>query len=402
MSTRSRILYVIDGGNGQKIFLKDTEVGKKRVLGNAEMHLSGGRTEYEYLEFVLEKLDGEGRKCLDNWLTCWNWKLQPHENPNLDAIREADRAVWRIFYEEKALHTLRKVQHAKPGPAPIRPDEEVENPILEPPNLEEFYAAMQSESKHASTNYLADLHAFRGNPKESLTKLATRFDEVADPLIMHKQMTSRHLALHFVNHIPAYIKRVTISQMKRMDKQRRIDKLPLVNKEELLRMAKENETDLLESKAEQRAATLTPPARDTTEYKHLAPPKDLNHKKLEERLTPQMEDRLGPRAERPPDTRKCNTCGKVGHIARFCRELLPAPAVDVPTSSHRPMTRSNVTEHNTGGGMCTVYKKTRHVADQCWIAHPEKQPKTPCERGTVPWLPWRPSRRDNGQLHTEH
>ena len=60
---------------------------------------------------MLEKLDGDGRRCLDDWLTKWKWKLLPHENPNLDAAiaREADRAVWRIYYEEKALHTLRKV-----------------------------------------------------------------------------------------------------------------------------------------------------------------------------------------------------------------------------------------------------------------------------------------------------
>ena len=111
-------MYVIDGGNNQKIFLKDTEVGWKRVLGNAHLHESGGQTEYEYLESVLEKVDGEGWECLDNWLAGWNWKLAAHENPNLDAAikREADRAVWRIYYEEKALHTLRKVQHVKVVP----------------------------------------------------------------------------------------------------------------------------------------------------------------------------------------------------------------------------------------------------------------------------------------------
>ena len=248
------------------------------------MHLSGGRTQYEYLEMVLERVDGEGRKCLDTWLNGWNWKLQPHENPNLEAaiMREADRAVWRTYYEEKALHTLRKVQHPKIGPGPPRPDELDVNPILEPPDLEEFYAAVKLEFQHASTNFLADLHAFRGNPKESLTKLATRFNGVADPLIETSQMSSRHLALHFANHIPAYIRRTTVSEMKRMDKQRRKDNLPLVNKEELLRMAKDNETELLESEAELRAATLTPPARDTTEYKHLAPLKDAEPKKLED------------------------------------------------------------------------------------------------------------------------
>ena len=90
-------MYVIDGGNNQKIFLKDTEVFWKRVLGNAHLHESGGQTQYEYFEFVLEKVDGDGRKCLDDWLTEWNWQLQPYENPNLDAAikREADRAVWR-------------------------------------------------------------------------------------------------------------------------------------------------------------------------------------------------------------------------------------------------------------------------------------------------------------------
>ena len=64
MMSRSSQIYEIDGGNKQKVFLKDTEVCWKKVLGNAELHLSGGRTQYEFLEFVLGSLDGEGRKCL--------------------------------------------------------------------------------------------------------------------------------------------------------------------------------------------------------------------------------------------------------------------------------------------------------------------------------------------------
>ena len=59
----------------------------------------------------------------------------------------------------------------------------MEVPVLEPLDLEDFYAAIKSEFAHASTNYLADLQAFRGDPKESLTKLSARFDEVTDPLI---------------------------------------------------------------------------------------------------------------------------------------------------------------------------------------------------------------------------
>ena len=97
-----------------------------------------GQAQYEYLELVLEKLTGQGRKCLENLLIKWNWKLDVYENSNLEAAieREAERKVWRTFYHDKAVHDLRKVQFAKVGPAPVRPDEEVENPILEPPDLE--------------------------------------------------------------------------------------------------------------------------------------------------------------------------------------------------------------------------------------------------------------------------
>ena len=49
----------------------------------------------------------------------------------------------------------------------------------------------------AATNFLSELENFRGSPKESLTKLATRFEEIAETLITNKQISARHLALHF-------------------------------------------------------------------------------------------------------------------------------------------------------------------------------------------------------------
>ena len=60
---------------------------------------------------MLEKLTGQGRKCMENHLIRWNWKLTDVENPNLVAAiaREKDRAVWRVFYHDKAVHDLRKV-----------------------------------------------------------------------------------------------------------------------------------------------------------------------------------------------------------------------------------------------------------------------------------------------------
>ena len=95
------------------------------MLGDTNLHLSGGRTQYEYMEFVLEKMGGQGRKCLDTQLLMWNWKLDEDQNPNLTRAiaREKDRALWRIYYGEKAVFTMRKVQFCTPGPAPIRPDD---------------------------------------------------------------------------------------------------------------------------------------------------------------------------------------------------------------------------------------------------------------------------------------
>ena len=57
-----------------------------------------------------------------------------------------------------------------------------------------------------------------------------------------------------------------VNEMKKADKKCGKAKLPLVSKEELMKMARENEADLLEFEAEQRAAALTPPPRDTSEY----------------------------------------------------------------------------------------------------------------------------------------
>ena len=66
MSMSAMVIYTSEGGgNQQKIFLQDTEVGWKKMLGDTNLHLSEGRTQYEYMEFVLEKMGGQGRKCLD-------------------------------------------------------------------------------------------------------------------------------------------------------------------------------------------------------------------------------------------------------------------------------------------------------------------------------------------------
>ena len=55
--------YAGSAGNDQKIFLKDTEIGWKKILHDASLHVAGGRSQNENQELVLEKLTGPARKC---------------------------------------------------------------------------------------------------------------------------------------------------------------------------------------------------------------------------------------------------------------------------------------------------------------------------------------------------
>ena len=133
-------------------------------------------------------------------------------------------------------------------------------------------------------------------------------------------------------------------------------------------MAKDNEAELLESEAEQRAAALTPAARDWHEYAHQLPLKEADHKRMEDRLTPRMEDRLGPKTRedreerrgeraRGAETRSCNACHKVGHIAANC--LIPLPKVRLPglpagEAAKPPAPRTDYSRHKTDGAVCSA------------------------------------------------
>ena len=142
----------------------------------------------------------------------------------------------------------------------------------------------------ASSNFRRELDSFRAVPKESLSRLGTRFDEVADPLIENEQMTARHLALHFVTHLPSHIRKAIVSCMRREDRKRFVDKRPYVTKNKLLAMAQEEEAWVLESEAEARAAGSPVHPRDTTEYKY--PPLSSILKSHHVPTTPGHSDRL--------------------------------------------------------------------------------------------------------------
>ena len=91
--------------------------------------------------------------------------------------------------------------------------------------------------------------------------MADRFDEVAMPLLMARLMTTRGLTLNICKHIPAHISGFTMSAMHKEDKNRTRRGETLVNKDELIAMALEEEGLLLDFEAEMRAASQVPNPR---------------------------------------------------------------------------------------------------------------------------------------------
>ena len=90
--------------------------------------------------------------------------------------------------------------------------------------------------------------------RSRVMKLATTFDEVAIPLELAGLMTSKNLALTLWKHIPTYLKKGVFAEMTRLDKKRERDAEPLVDKDDLITIAREEERRLLHFEAKMRGA----------------------------------------------------------------------------------------------------------------------------------------------------
>lgn len=348
------------------------EVGWKKILNTPALHLGEGQTQYEYLETLDERLVGAAKKCHRTFLERLDWTKADNPDLQFAIAREESRAPRRQFYKAKAVHDLRCVQFRQPGSAPVRPDL-METPIFEPPDQEEFFDTLKSTFRMAATNFLSDLEKFRAQSKESLTKLATRFEETSGPLLSNKQISARHLALYICTHLPSHIRKRATAMMDKIDTRRyeAVPPLPGVNKDELLKIAQRCEAWLLKSESDHRAAGVNTRPRDTEEHKHTPLPV-REHKSLEDRLHRNVHDRLEP-PMLPLKDRTCHSCGKMGHLARNCRMgpiTLPSPPPGKPTG----MRRDDLAAHKTDGAVCTACKKVGHMEPQCWSTHPELLP----------------------------
>ena len=209
--------YTGDGGNEHRIFIKDARIGWRLVLSDPSKHLSNGITQYEYLESLGPRLGGETRRLLDNYVDRWDYRNEDNLNCRAATQREVLRAQWRVYYKAKAVFDLRQVQAVATRAAPVSPEDP---PVEEPSELNEFLDIIQETFQAASAVYLEDLRSFAPLPRQSLIKMADRFDEVALPLLSAGLMTPRGLALNLRRHIPLHIRRSNLSAMMRDDEQR--------------------------------------------------------------------------------------------------------------------------------------------------------------------------------------
>ena len=54
------------------IFIKDAQVGRKAILNDPQRHLGGGVAQYDYMESLYNRLSGQARRLLDNFLDKWS------------------------------------------------------------------------------------------------------------------------------------------------------------------------------------------------------------------------------------------------------------------------------------------------------------------------------------------
>ena len=146
----------------------------------------------------------------------------------------------------------------------------------------------------------------------------------------------------------------------------------MTDKDELLRLAQDVESFLLEFETEMRAAGLTPDERHTDQPP--PPPHKLPHRPMEDRLgggSRDVRDRLGSRVPPTQDNRECNQCKQIGHIARLCPNLPRTSLQPTPLPRMENARVDGLAAHKTDGAVCTACKKPGHVEAQCWQTHPE-------------------------------
>ena len=185
---------------------------------------------------------------------------------------------------------------ARPGRAPMAPDLRLD-PVEEPEELEDFLHLVAETFKSSQAAYLDDFRKFTAMPGEGLLDLATRFDNLAIPLLSAHLTTERDLALVPCKHIPVFLRKKTFGKMETQDDKRRIRGEDPSTRQEMIAIAREVEMNIIAHEAQMRKCGELPPPRSTDPCTNEAPTPDQVAAKVggDNRTKRPMADRLGER-----------------------------------------------------------------------------------------------------------
>ena len=242
-------LYSGKPGIHQEEFFRQARDGWVDLQEDTQRHLTRGQTQYEYLKKVGCLTSGQAKRLLNDFVDSWNPKDLNNEFLEEAVSREAIRDVWRKYYRLRAIHDMKCTRIAKPGRAPVAPNLRPD-PIEEPEELEEFLQLVVETFQSSQAAYLDDLRKFTALPDEGLLDLATRFDNLAIPLLNAHLTTERDLALVLRKHIPVFLRKKTYAKMEAQDDKRRIRGEDPSTRQEMIAIAREVEMNIIAYEAE--------------------------------------------------------------------------------------------------------------------------------------------------------
>lgn len=146
------------------------------------------------------------------------------------------------------------IHSSTPGVQPVWPDQKDGRKVEEPADVEDFVAMLLANLRVAAATNLGVLIAFRRDPRESLHMPGTRFDLITLPLEENNLMTPKMLALALTEHLPNTARdKITIKRIKQDEDRAKMGE-ELTNRDELMRLARAEESRVLKLEAEMRAA----------------------------------------------------------------------------------------------------------------------------------------------------
>ena len=197
---------------------------------------------------------------------------------------------------------------------------------------------------------------------EGLLDLATRFDNLAIPLLNAHLTTERDLALV---HILVFLRKTTFSKIETQDDKRRIRGEDPSTRQEMIAIARE---------VEMRKCGEIPPPRSTNPCSYEAPahvnaaaavggdvqPKRAMADRLGDKIL--LKDRLGIRVREPStlENKKCHWWQQEGHITKNCTNQRDADETPPASTKVDPLAG-----HRTKDVICSGCNKEGHTYAQC-------------------------------------